>query len=42
MQAFPTLALALPLKALAGEAEDGKVWLLTNSPQYLETRYGLP
>ncbi len=42
MNAFPALALDLPLKALVWEAEDGKVWLLTNSPQYLQERYGLP
>lgn len=42
MNSFPTLALDLPLKALAWEAEDGKVWLLTNSPKYLQDRYGLP
>ena len=42
MNAFPALALDLPLKALAWEAEDGKTWLLTNSPKYLQVRYGLP
>jgi uncharacterized protein (DUF302 family) len=42
MNSFPALALDLPLKALAWEAEDGKAWLLTNSPHYLQERYGLP
>jgi uncharacterized protein (DUF302 family) len=42
MTAFPTLALDLPLKALVWEAEDGKVWLLTNRPDYLQARHGLP
>ena len=42
MSAFPTLALDLPLKALAWEAEDGQVSLLTNRPDYLQSRHGLP
>ena len=42
MSAFPTLALDLPLKALVWEAEDGQVSLLTNRPDYLQARHGLP
>jgi uncharacterized protein (DUF302 family) len=42
MTAFPALALDLPLKALAWETEGGEVQLLTNSPVYLQSRYGLP
>ena len=42
MNAFPALALDLPLKALAWEAEDGQVRLLTNSSEYLQARHGLP
>lgn len=41
MNAFPLLALDLPLKALAWEGDDGRVRLLTNSPAYLQSRYGL-
>jgi uncharacterized protein (DUF302 family) len=37
----PSLALDLPLKALAWEAADGKVWLSYNSPEYLMARHQL-
>ena len=42
MVASPTLAIDLPLKVLAWEDADGKVWLSSNSPEYLKTRHGIP
>ena len=36
MVASPTLAIDLPLKALAWEDADGQVWLSYNSPEYLK------
>lgn len=41
MLAAPTAAIDLPLKALAWEDGDGKVWLSYNDPQYLKRRFGL-
>jgi uncharacterized protein (DUF302 family) len=41
MQAYPTLAIDLPLKALVWEDADGKVWVSTNTPDYLRRRHGL-
>jgi uncharacterized protein (DUF302 family) len=41
MQAYPTLAIDLPLKALVWEDSDGRVWVSTNSPEYLQRRHGL-
>lgn len=41
MQAYPTLAIDLPLKALVWEDADGRVWVSTNSPEYLKQRHGL-
>lgn len=42
MAAAPTLAIDLPLKALAWEDSDGKVWLSYNSPEYLKQRHNIP
>jgi uncharacterized protein (DUF302 family) len=42
MVAEPTIALDLPLKILAWEAADGKVWLSYNDPNYLQQRFSLP
>ena len=42
MEAFPSVALDLPLKALAWEDPSGQVWLSYNSPSYLRARHGLP
>jgi len=42
MAAHPSLALDLPLKALAWEADGGQVWLSSNSPAYLQERHALP
>ena len=41
MLAAPTAAIDLPLKALAWQDADGKVWLSYNDPEYLKRRYGL-
>lgn len=41
MVAEPTIALDLPLKVLAWEAADGKVWLSYNNPLYLQQRFSL-
>ena len=42
MVASPTLAIDLPLKALAWEDADGKVWLSYNSPEYHKQRHNIP
>ncbi|HTG14039.1 MAG TPA: DUF302 domain-containing protein, partial [Blastocatellia bacterium] len=36
MNASPSLAIDLPLKALIHEDADGKVWVSYNSPRYLQ------
>ncbi|MBC7971867.1 MAG: DUF302 domain-containing protein [Verrucomicrobia bacterium] len=41
MVAEPTIALDLPLKVLAWEAADGRVWLSYNDPLYLKQRFSL-
>lgn len=41
MLAAPLSAIDLPLKALAWQDTDGKVWLTINDPRYLQSRYGL-
>jgi len=41
MVAAPTVAIDLPLKALAWEDADGKVWLGYNSPAWLKERHGI-
>lgn len=41
MQAYPSLAIDLPLKALIWEATDGTVRVSTNSPAYLQRRHGM-
>jgi uncharacterized protein (DUF302 family) len=41
MQAAPTSAIDLPLKALAWQDDDGQVWLSYNDPTYLARRFGL-
>ena len=41
MDKYPSLALDLPLKALAWEAAGGQVWLSYNDPEYLARRHGL-
>jgi uncharacterized protein (DUF302 family) len=42
MIASPSVAIDLPLKALAWEDADGKVWLSYNKPEYLKERFGVP
>lgn|ERR1700690_1326395 len=42
MVAAPTSAIDLPLKALAWQDAQGKVWLSYNDPQYLQQRHGIP
>lgn len=41
MLAAPLLAIDLPLKALAWQDGDGKVWLSYNDPAYLQRRFGV-
>ena len=41
MLAAPTAAIDLPLKALAWQDGDGKVWLSYTDPEYLRRRFGL-
>jgi len=41
MLAAPTAAIDLPLKALAWQDADGKVWLSYNNPEYLKRRFDL-
>ena len=42
MIASPTIAIDLPLKALAWEDAEGKVWVTYNEPEYLRERHGFP
>jgi len=42
MQAAPTVAIDLPLKALVWEDAEGKVWLTYNDPAYLQHRHEFP
>lgn len=42
MQAAPTAAIDLPLKALFWEDADGRSWLTYNDPEYLQSRHGFP
>jgi uncharacterized protein (DUF302 family)/uncharacterized membrane protein YidH (DUF202 family) len=41
MLSAPTAAIDLPLKALAWQDSDGKVWLSYNDVEYLKRRFGL-
>jgi uncharacterized protein (DUF302 family) len=42
MLSRPTAAIDLPMKALAWEDKDGKVWFAYNSPELLHERHGVP
>src|SRR5450755_4770877 len=42
MQAAPTVAIDLPLKALCWEDAEGKSWLTYNDPAYLQQRHSVP
>jgi uncharacterized protein (DUF302 family) len=41
MLAVPLSAIDLPLKALAWQDADGKVWVSIDDPRYLQSRYDL-
>jgi uncharacterized protein (DUF302 family) len=41
MQAKQTVGIDLPLKALAWEDADGKVWMASNDPLWIARRHGL-
>jgi uncharacterized protein (DUF302 family) len=41
MLAAPLAAIDLPLKALAWQDSEGKVWLSYNDPEYIARRFGL-
>ncbi|MDA0241488.1 MAG: DUF302 domain-containing protein [Proteobacteria bacterium] len=41
MQSDPTIGIDLPLKALAWQDADGKVWLAYNDPAFLAKRHGI-
>lgn len=42
MDAYPSLAIDLPLKALVWEAAPGEVQIGLTSPEFLQQRHGLP
>jgi uncharacterized protein (DUF302 family) len=42
MVAAPTAAIDLPLKLLAWEDEQGKIWVAYNEPEYVQARHGFP
>jgi uncharacterized protein (DUF302 family) len=42
MDAYPSLALDLPLKALVWENAPGEVYIGLNSPGFLQQRHGMP
>ena len=42
MIAAPTIAIDLPMKLLVWEDAEAKVWISLNSPEYLQSRHGLP
>jgi len=41
MNSYPSITIDLPLKAVAWESKDGRVFLSYNSPEYLKKRHGL-
>lgn len=41
MNSSPSVAIDLPLKALAWEDDQGQVWLGYNSPDFLKQRHNL-
>jgi uncharacterized protein (DUF302 family) len=41
MIAEPTIGIDLPLKAMAWEDREGKVWLSYNAPEYLQDRFSM-
>jgi uncharacterized protein (DUF302 family) len=42
MQAQPSVALDLPLKAVAWQDDQGQTWITYDDPAYLGWRHGLP
>jgi uncharacterized protein (DUF302 family) len=42
MDAYPSLAIDLPLKALIWETAPGEVYIGLTSPEFLQQRHGLP
>ena len=42
MLAAPLSAIDLPVKALAWQDAEGKVWLSYNDPQYIKARHSIP
>jgi uncharacterized protein (DUF302 family) len=42
MAAFPLAGLDLPLKILAWQGSDQKIWISYNEPTYIQQRYALP
>jgi len=42
MIASPSIAIDLPLKALAWQDATGRIWLSYNTPEYLKERHELP
>lgn len=42
MQAAPTLAIDFPLKVLVSQDNEGTVWVLYNSLEYLRKRHNVP
>jgi uncharacterized protein (DUF302 family) len=42
MLAAPSIAIDLPLKILVWQDANGKVWISSNSPQYLKERHNVP
>src|SRR5216683_4580497 len=42
MIASPLLALDLPLKVLVWQSEENRVWVSSNSSDYLRVRYSIP
>ena len=41
MNSYPSLAIDLPLKAVAWESKNGRIFLCFNSPDYLKQRHEL-
>jgi uncharacterized protein (DUF302 family) len=42
MDAYPSLAIDLPLKALIWETDPGEVYIGLTSPEFLQQRHGMP
>ncbi|WP_211098417.1 DUF302 domain-containing protein [Azospirillum sp. B506] len=41
MEAVPTLAIDLPLRALVWRSDDGRTWLACNDPAWMADRHGI-